>query len=329
MAVHLLTGDEESILRSAVGSLVQQLVGDGDRTLMVDEFSGDEYTLGAVADAALTLPFLTDTRVVVARGVGIPKPDGKARFTADDLAPLIAYLSDPLDTTELVIEWGSARQAKALSEALKAAKASIVSTSPPSRARDRAAWVADEAVKAGVRLKSPAIDRLVTHLGENVSSLDGILRTLASTYGEGSTLGPEQVEPFLGDAGGVPPWDLTDAIDGGRTSTALDLLGRMLGAGERHPLQVMAILQGHYGKLATLDGLNLRSEADAAAALGIKPGFPAKKALDLSRRLGSTSVRKAIDLLAGADLDLRGGRDLDSNVIMEILVARLSRLARS
>ena len=132
--------------------------------------------------------------------------------------------------------------------------------------------MADEAVKVGVRLKSPAIDRLVTHLGENVSSLDGILRTLASTYGEGSTIGPEQVEPFLGDAGGVPPWDLTDAIDAGRTSTALDLLGRMLGAGERHPLQVMAILQGHYGKLATLDGLG--------SALGGRGG---RRARDQSR----------------------------------------------
>ena len=321
MAVHVLTGDDESILRSAVGSLVQRLVGDGDRTLMVDEFEGDEYTLGAVVDAAQTAPFLTESRVVVARSV--------SRFTSDELTPLISYLADPLDTTELVIEWGSGRQSKAFADALKQAKASVVSTSPPNRARDRTAWMADEAVKLGVRLKSPAIERLVTHLGENVCSLDGILRTLASTYGEGSTLGPEQVEPFLGDAGGVPPWDLTDAIDAGRTGTSLELLGRMMGAGERHPLQVMAILQGHYGKLATLDGLGLRSEADAAAALGIKPGFPAKKALELSRRLGSTSIRKAIDLLAAADLDLRGGKDLDDTVIMEILVARLSRLARA
>jgi DNA polymerase-3 subunit delta len=321
MAVHVLTGDDESILRSAVTSLVQQLVGDGDRTLMVDEFEGDEYALGAVVDAAQTAPFLTESRVVVARGVG--------RFSADELSPLTTYLSDPLDTTELVVEWGSQRQPKAFADAIKAARASVVSTSPPNRARDRAAWVADEAARVGIRLKSPAIDRLVAHLGENVSSLDGILRTLVSTHGEGATLGSEDVEPFLGDAGGVPPWDLTDAIDAGRTNVALDLLGRMMGAGERHPLQVMAILQGHYGKLATLDGLGLRSEAEAASALGIKPGFPAKKALDLSRRLGSTQVRRAIDLLAGADLDLRGGKDLDDNVIMEILVARLSRLSRA
>ena len=107
-----------------------------------------------------------------------------------------------------------------------------------------------------------------------------MLRTLSATFGAGAVLGPEQVEPFLGDAGGVPPWDLTDAIDSGRTSRAIELLGRMLGAGERHPLQVMAILQGHYGKLATLDGRDLRTEADAAAALGIKPGYPARKAME-------------------------------------------------
>ena len=46
---------------------------------------------------------------------------------------------------------------------------------------------------------------------------------------------------------------LTQAIDCGRTGRALDLERRMVGAGERHPLQVMEILQGHYGKLATLD----------------------------------------------------------------------------
>ena len=69
------------------------------------------------------------------------------------------------------------------------------------------------------------------------------------------------------------------------------------------------------------------SEAQAAEILGIK-GFPAKKALTQYRRLGGDGVRRAIELLAGADLDLRGRRDLDGDVVMEILVARLSRLRR-
>lgn len=320
MAVHFLVGDDGTILRAAATALVHRLVGDGDRALMVDEFDGDDYVMGAVADAAQTAPFLTDTRVVVARGV--------ARFPVEELGPLIGYLAAPLDTTELVVEWGSARRPKALADALAAAGVEVMTTSPPSKARERQGWVAAEAAGVGLRLNPAAVELLTAHLGENVGGLDGILRTLASTYGTAATLGPAQVEPFLGDAGGVPPWDLTDAIDNGRTDVALDLLGRMLGRGGRHHLQVMAILQGHYGRLAALDGLDVRTDTDAAAALGIKPGYPARKAMELSRRLGTTALRRAIDLLAAADLDLRGRTLLDERFVMELLVARLSRLRR-
>ena len=318
MAVHFLVGDDESILRAAVTALVHTLVGDGDRALMVDEHDQEDDTVAGVVDAAQTLPFLTDSRVVVARNVG--------RFTADELRPLVAYLADPLESTELVVEWGSERRPKALNDALAASGVTVVSTDPPNRARDREAWLLDEAAGRGVRLDARAATALAAHLGENVSALDGILRTLAATYGEGALLRAEQVEPFLGDAGGVPPWELTDAIDAGRTELALTLLTRMMGAGERHPLQIMAILQSHYAKLASLDGLEVRTEAEAAAAMGIKPGFPARKALELSRKLGPSAVRRAIDLLASADLDLRGRRMIDERLVMEVLVARLSRL---
>lgn len=319
MAVHLVLGDDESIRRTAVATLVQTLVGDGDRALMVDEFDGDEYGMGALVDAALTGPFLTDRRVVVARGAG--------RFTAEELAELVGYLADPLDSTDLVIEWGSERRTKAFNEALAGAGADIVSTNPPNRARERSGWVVAEAAKAGVQLSAAAVDRLVAHLGDNVGDLDGILRTLASTYGTGNRLGPDDVDPFVGDAGGVPPWDLTDAIDRGDTRAAIDLLARMTGGGGRHPLQVMAILHGHYVRLAKLDGSGATDEATAASALGIKPGFPARKALAQHRALGGGRVRRAIEMLAVADLDLRGQRELPEDLVLEVLVARLSRLS--
>ena len=223
---------------------------------------------------------------------------------------------------------GGGRLPKALADAVKKSGVDVIDTSPPSRPRDRQAWVADQAGEAGVRLSSPAAAAIAERLGEDVGRLDGILSTLAATYGAGKALTPAEVEPFLGEGGGVPPWDLTDAIDGGDTAKALGLLARMSGPGGRHPLQLMAILHGHYGRLARLDGLDVRSDDDAAAALGIKPGFPAKKALQQYRRLGGAGVQRAIGLLAAADLDLRGAKDLDDDVVMEVLVARLSRLRR-
>ena len=44
------------------------------------------------------------------------------------------------------------------------------------------------------------------------------------------------------------------------------------------------------------------------------------------RRLGGGGVKRAVELLARADLDLRGDTDLESEFVMEVLVARLSRL---
>jgi DNA polymerase-3 subunit delta len=320
MTVHLVTGDDESIVRAAVSELVHRLVGAGERTLMVDEFDGDEYELRAVVDAAQTPPFLTERRVVVARDIG--------RFTADEVAPLISYVGDPLPTTDLVLVAGGGRLAKAVNDAMKRGGAETIATSPPSRARDREAWIANEATTRAVKLSAAAVSVIAERLGEDVGRVDGILATLAGTFGAGQQLTPADVEPFLGEAGDVPPWALTDALDAGETATALGLLARMTAAGGRHPLQVMAVLHNHYVRLARLDGIDAKTEAEAAQALGIKPGYPARKAMQQHRRLGGGGVQRAIDLLVSADLDLRGAKELPDDVVMDVLVARLSRLSR-
>jgi DNA polymerase-3 subunit delta len=321
MGVYLLTGDDESLLRSAVHDLVSQLVGDGDSSLMVDDFEGDDYELARLVDAAQTLPFLADRRVVVGRGIG--------RFNAEEVTSLVSYLNDPSPSTELVLTGGGGRIPKAVSDAVGSAGGVVTATSAPTRSTDRQTWVASRAEEAGVHLELPACRYLAAWLGEDLGRLDGILATLVSTFGTGVRLDVAEIEPFVGEAGGVPPWDFTDAIDAADTALALGLLQRLLHSGERHPLQVMATLHNHYGRLARLDGIDARSEADAAAAMGIKAGFPARKALATFNRLGGENVRRAIDLLAVADLDLRGGTDLDHETVMEVLVARLSRLRPS
>ena len=71
----------------------------------------------------------------------------------------------------------------------------------------------------------------------------------------------------------------------------------------------------------------IATDADSAAAIaGVKPGFPAKKVWQRHRAMDTASIRRAISLLAAADRDLRGESGLGEAVVMEVLVARLSRL---
>ena len=90
----------------------------------------------------------------------------------------------------------------------------------------------------------------------------------------------------------------------------------------------MSSLGAHFAKMLRLSGSGIRNENDAAAALGMTGStFPAKKALAQANKLGGANVARGIELLAQADLDLRGQRDLPGDVVMEVLVARLTRLA--
>ena len=61
--------------------------------------------------------------------------------------------------------------------------------------------------------------------------------------------------------------------------------------------------------------------------LGIK-GFPAKKALTVSRRMGSERIGRAIRLLSDADLDLKGRTAWPPELVAEVLVARLASMNR-
>jgi DNA polymerase III subunit delta len=252
---------------------------------------------------------------VVLRDVG--------RFRTEEVAPLVAYLQDPMPTTVLVLVAGGGQIPTKLVDAVK--KVGKVHDTGAGTGKARAQWVTDAVKRAPVNLDAKAKAMLADHLGEDVGRLGTLLDALAAAYGEGAGVSADQLEPFLGAAGSVAPWDLTDAIDKGDTEAALVQLHRLTDAGERHPLVILASLHRHYTAMLKLDGANVRTDAEAAAITGTGP-YPAKKALAQSRRIGSAGVARAITLLAEADLDLRGARAWPDELILEVLVARLSKL---
>ena len=76
-STHLVKGDDPTLISRAIGDLVDALVGDADRSLVVEELNelsyrtdDGDYSIAPLVDAAQTPPFLTDFRVVVGREIG-------------------------------------------------------------------------------------------------------------------------------------------------------------------------------------------------------------------------------------------------------------------
>lgn len=317
---YLVRGSDDVAVGDALRTLVAELVGPAEASMVVEELAGDDYEVRTIVDAAQTPPFLADRRVVVARAVG--------RFSTADVAPLTAYLADPLATTVVVLVSGGGQLSRPLVEAVRKV-GHVIEADVPS-GRGRSAWLATQLKHAPVRLDASATAAVSEHLGEDLSRLPGILATLASAYGAGSRLDADDVAPYLGAAGSVAPWELTDAIDRGDPAAAVGHLRRLVEGGGRHPLVIMASLHTHFARMLRLDGApDATDEKSAAAVLGLTGStFPAKKALLQARRLGTAGISRAIILLADADLALKGTIDWPGELVLEVLVARLAVASR-
>jgi len=318
---YLVRGDDASLMAQEARVIIDRLVVGRESSFVVEEHgaSGEDLDAKAVIDACLTPPFLGDRRVVVVREAG--------RIGAGDASALIAVVADPLPSTYLVLVGGGGTVPQALVKAV-GANGELVEASAGT-GRERTSWVAAHLRDAPLRFDVAARARVQEHLGDDLGRLAGIVESLVSAYGEGASISLDELVPFLGSAGAVPPWDLTDAIDSGSIPTALSALRRMLDAGGRQPTEVIGVLHRHYANMLRLDGLVEVDPAEAAQVLGVRSPFVAKKAMEQGRRLGTERIGQAIILLADADLDVKGRSALPADLVLEVLVARLSRLLRA
>jgi DNA polymerase-3 subunit delta len=317
---YLIKGDDASLVAQAVRDLLTEVVGDRDHSLVVEEVGGgpgEEINVGAVVDACLTPPFLIDRRVVVVRDAG--------RLLTADVPRLVEVVQNPLPSTVLILVAGGGTVPAALVKAVTAiGKVNDVSVA---RAGDRKAWLQEHLRAAPVKLEPRAAHLLGEHVGEDLGRVEGLLSALSAAYGDGAHIGVDELEPYLGEAGNVARYELTDAINRGDTEGALGVLHRMLDAGGLVPIQILGTLHKNVSDMLALDGALVSGETEAAQILGM-PAYPAKKVLEQSRRLGSAKIAQAIRWLAEADLDVKGGSALPPELIVEILVARLSRQTR-
>ena len=340
MSVHLVKGTDPMLRDRVVDELIDELLAGDDRSLALEEFtvpgrptSGDdapaaggaearEEVVGAVLNAASSPPFMTAQRVIVIHEAGA--------LTASDAEPIVRFLADPLDTSALVFVAGGGTLPPALAKQLKASKAE---ERAPSSEKTQDV-LADAVRAANLKLRPDAAKAVTAHLGQDAGRVAAFVEVLAAAYPAGAQLSEDDVAPYLGDAGAIPSYQLTNAIEEGDSARSLQVLHRLLTVSSpqqpkpMHPLQIMGTLNNYYRRLLRCDDPAIQSVDDAIAALGGRIStFPARKLMEQSRAMGIDGIREAFDLLYRADLDLKGARGIPEDAVMDVLVVRLARLA--
>ena len=326
-----VVGGDATMVYDAVHNVIVDALGDLDPAFALEDFTAKdvtaagESTLPRVLEALNTPAFLVDRRVVVLRDAQL--------LVADEVAAISGWMATPTPATVLILAVVGAK-----SNRLVKAASAVVDVNVGSRVAERVAFVKEKMAEYDVVVDHATAQRVAEQVGDDVARVDALARTLQSIYAT-APLNFARVEPYLGDAGDVPAWDLTDAIDAGDATKAITVARRMLESRQRAGLQLISILTRHYLNMARVEGSDARTKDEAAALLGVN-AFPAGKALQQGRALGAERLSTAVRWLTLADLDLKGGvsyggKDLASDLdvteltVIEVLVARLARLSFS
>ena len=191
----------------------------------------------------------------------------------------------------------------------------------PSRTGDVAGWVAQRARAGGLKLDRDAALYLAEVFGPDLASIAGELNKLALLSG------PLTREAVARVVGREPPGDsfaMLGAATAGKPAEALGQL-RLLIAGGEDPFRLMGAVVWQYSLVARCVALlqegGVVNENVAAGRLGVKP-YPAKKALEVARRLNESKIRAHLGRTLEADLAMKSGQA--PGLVLERLIVSLS-----
>lgn len=201
------------------------------------------------------------------------------------------------------------------------ARGEVVPSPSPARPGDVTGWVVTRAKSMRLPLDKGAAAYLAEVFGTDLAGIASELSKLELLDG------PHSREAVARVVGREPPGDsfaMLGAATAGRAAEAVTQLRRLMLSGE-DPFRLLGAVVWQYSLVARCVALLQEegrvTEAAAAQRLGVKP-FPAKKALDVARRLNEAKICAHLGRILDADLAMKRG--LDPAVTLERLIVQLS-----
>lgn len=190
----------------------------------------------------------------------------------------------------------------------------------PEKVGEVAGWTVKRARARGLKLEQGAALYLAEVFASDLASIDGELNKLALL---GGPFDREGVARVVGLEAPGDSFAMLGAATAGRPGEALSQLTRLLARGE-DPYRLLGAVVWQYSLITRCVALLQEgsvNEAAAATRLGVKP-YPAKKALEVARRLNEAKIAAHLGRIAETDLAMKSG--LSPALSLERLLVGLS-----
>jgi DNA polymerase III delta subunit len=264
-----------------------------DRRTGVEHFD----SVDAAANAAATVPMFADARVVV-----VDEPVDK-----DGLAELLATVAAP---SVVVIRWAGRTAPKAADGLV------VISAAEPRKVADRKELLRTAAATAGLALDRSTGEALLERIGGDIADMDSAVTALLAAA-DGDRVDANLVHDVIREGAAANPFAFVDSIEASDTAAALTHLARISGPSGWPPLRTLGLLRKRW-----------QGAWRISVGGPVPDGYSGQQLSRLARRVGAGRLGQGLAHIADAEAALKGGSGMDPDAVVEVCVARLSRLTR-
>jgi len=307
-SVYLFYGEEAYLKQEYEKRLKKAICKDNDMNL--DVFEGKSIIIDHILDAAETLPFLAERRLILVRESSLFVSGRK-----DDSEKMAVFTADiPETTIMLFVESNIDKRSRLYKRVTERGRA--VEFKTPSEG-ELVLWLTRIFKSKEKTISKPMAYLLLQTVGSSMDLLYREAHKLIDYIGQEVT--GEDIEAVCTRSLESKIFDLTDAVGRGRLTDALDIFGNLLVMKEQ-PMMVLSMLARQFRMILQCKELSQKglSQEETAAALGIR-GFMVSKYVEQGRNFSREKLIKSLKACLDADMKIKTG-GMGDKLAVEMLI---------
>lgn len=309
LPAYLVVGDDALKKEAVMKRMRIRLEELGDLSFNSDTFNGETAVGEDIVTACATLPFASEKRLVVVQAAD--------KLKKADSEPLIEYLSNPADTTVLLLLANSLARTTRLYKAVEGVgKNAVIQCARPQK-KDLVTHVRNMAPAHGITLSDAAAAALVELLGDDTVHIDKELEKLALSQPANTAISPDQIYQSVSRQSEAKPWDFTDAFAARDIPKALAVKNNMpsMSAFGLLGMCTTRIRELLCAKTVLAGGGTL---ARVASELGV-PDWKVKHLGSWAQRYSAEELRGALSSAVTCERHMKSGADADTAFVTWLL----------
>ena len=320
---YLFYGAEDYLKQFYTNKIISAFVEKGSETFCLRKYDGKDNSLDEVLEGALSLPFMGERTVVIARDFPL---DTLPSAQKEQLSQFLDDLPDSSVTVfwfdNIEVNPKNAKWKKVLDEFRE--KAVTVDFTKPQGSQLRKLLCA-YAGRQGGRMSAGEADFLVELCGDNLNTLFNEIQKVCAYAGEGAEITREHILAVAVPSTEAKVFDLSKHILNRSPKKALEILNTLMRQ-KAEPVDIFGVILMSFTDIYRVK---------AAVSAGQSATYPAKfydyknkefrlrNAERTASRLSNEEIRSMLDCLAEADRSLKSTGE-DGAMVLERLIIQLS-----